>query len=50
MTEEKKQTLQKILEALTPYWDMAKWFLLILLEEWNDELKEKLYQNIVKET
>jgi predicted component of type VI protein secretion system len=49
MTEEKKQALQKILEALIPYWDMAEWFLLILQEEWNDELKEKLYQNIIKE-
>ena len=49
MTEEKKQALQKILEALTPYWDMAEWFLLILQEEWNDELKENLYQNIIKE-
>jgi predicted component of type VI protein secretion system len=49
MTEEKKQALQKILEALIPYWDMAEWFLLILKEEWNDELKEKLYQNIIKE-
>jgi len=49
MTEEKKQALQNILEALIPYWDMAEWFLLILQEEWNDELKEKLYQNIIKE-
>jgi predicted component of type VI protein secretion system len=49
MTEEKKQALQKILEALIPYWDMAEWFLLILQEEWNNELKEKLYQNIIKE-
>ena len=49
MTEEKKQALQKILEALIPYWDMAEWFLLILNEEWNNELKENLYQNIINE-
>jgi len=49
MTEEKKQALQNILEAIIPYWDMAEWFLLILQEEWNNELKEKLYQNIIKE-
>ena len=49
MSESKKQALQKILEALIPYREMAEWFLLILKEEWNDELKEKLYQNIIKE-
>lgn len=49
MTEEKKQALQKILEALIPYWDMAEWFLLILQEGWNNELKENLYENIIKE-
>ena len=49
MTEEKKQALQNILEALIPYRDMAKWFLLILQEGWNDELKENLYENIIEE-
>lgn len=49
MSESKKQALQEILEALIPYREMAEWFLLILQEEWNDELKEKLYQNIIKE-
>ena len=49
MKLEKKQALQKILKALIPYREMAKRFLLILQEEWNDELKENLYQNIIKE-
>ena len=49
MTEQKNQALQKILKSLIPYREMAEWFLLILQEEWNDELKEKLYQNIIKE-
>ena len=49
MTEEKKQALQKILESLIPYRDMAEWFLLILQEGWNDELKENLYENIIEE-
>ena len=49
MTEEKKQALQNILEALIPYRDMAEWFLLILKEGWNNELKENLYENIIKE-
>lgn len=45
----KKQALQRILEALIPYWDLAEGFLLILQEEWNDELIEKLYQQILSE-
>ena len=49
MTPEKKKILQKILEALVPYWNLAEWFLLLLQEEWNDELKENLYQKIMKE-
>ena len=49
MQLEKKQALQNILEALSPYWDMAEWFLLILQEGWNDELKENLYETIIKE-
>ena len=49
MSESKKQALQKILEALIPYREMAEWFLLILKEEWNDELKEKLYKIIIQE-
>ena len=44
----KKQALQKILEALVPYWDMAEWFLL-LLQEGNDELMLVLYDTIGKE-
>jgi len=48
MKLEKKQILQKILEAIVPYWKLAEWFLLILNEEWNDELIEQLH-NIIKE-
>lgn len=46
MSESKKQALQKILEALIPYREMAEWFLLIVKEEWNDETIEKLYKEI----
>jgi len=49
MSPKKRQALQKILEALTPYREMAEWFLLLLTEEWNDEIGEKLYQEILKE-
>lgn len=49
MEGKKQQTLKKILEALIPYRDMAEWFLLILQEEWNDELKENLYKIIIEE-
>ncbi len=49
MTPKKKQALQKILEALVPYWDMAEWFLLLLKEWWNDELIEQLYNKIKSE-
>ena len=49
MSPQKKETLKKILEALIPYRDMAEWFLLLLKEEWNEKLKEDLYQEILKE-
>ena len=49
MSPQKRQALQKILEALIPYREMAEWFLLLLTEEWNDEIGEKLYQEILKE-
>lgn len=49
MTPQKKQILQKILESLVPYWDLAEWFLLLLQEEWNEELEKNLYQTILKE-
>lgn len=49
MSQQKIQALQKILKALVPYWEIAEWFLLILQEDWNDELKKNLYQNIIKE-
>lgn len=48
MSSQKKETLQKILEALIPYRDMAEWFLLLINEEQNDELIENLYQEILK--
>ena len=48
MTSQKKEILQKILEALIPYRNMAEWFLLLLNEEWNEKLKEDLYQEILK--
>lgn len=48
MNTEKKLALQKILEALVPYWDIAEWFLL-LLQEGNDELMLALYDTIWKE-
>lgn len=38
-----------VLEALIPHRDMAKWFLLLLKEEWNEQLEEDLYQEILKE-
>ena len=46
MIPQKKQALQKTLETLIPYREMAEWFLLILKEEWNDETIEKLYKEI----
>ena len=49
MKLEKKQSLKKILEALIPYWEIAEWFLLILNEEWNNELIENLYKKIINE-
>ncbi len=49
MTPKRKQALQKILEALVPYWDMAEWFLLLLQEWWNDNLIEQLYKQIINE-
>ena len=49
MTSQKKEILQKILEALIPYRNMAEWFLLLLNEDWNDDLKEELYQEILKQ-
>jgi len=49
MTPEKKKILKKILTALVPYWELAEWFLLLLEEEWNEGIEEKLYQRILKE-
>lgn len=47
--KEKKKTLQKILEALVPYWDMAEWFLLIIKENNNEKLIDTLFETITKE-
>lgn len=49
MSNPKKETLQKILNALIPYWEPAEGFLLLLNEEWNDELLEKVYHEIMKQ-
>jgi uncharacterized protein (UPF0305 family) len=49
MTSKKRQALQKILEALIPHREMAKWFLLLLQEWWNEKLIEQLYKNIINE-
>ena len=49
MSPQKKETLKKILEALVPYRELAQWFLLLLKEDWNDEIKENLYQIIINE-
>jgi len=49
MSLQKKQVLKKVLQVLIPYWEMAEWFLLLVTEEWNDEIGEKLYQEILKE-
>lgn len=47
MKEEKVRMLKKILNELIPYWEPAQGFLLLLNEEWNDELKENLYEEII---
>lgn len=49
MNPKKKEILQKILEALIPYRDMAECFLFLVNEEWNEQLKEDLYQEILKQ-
>ena len=49
MSPQKKGTLKKILEALVPYRELAQWFLLLIQEDGNDELKEKLYQEILQQ-
>lgn len=45
----KKEILEEILEKLIPYRDMAEWFLLLIREDWNEKLKEDLYQEILKQ-
>lgn len=48
MSLQKKEALKKILTELIPYRDIAEWFLLLLNEETNNELIEKLYKEILK--
>ena len=47
MEESKITMLKKILNELVPYWEPAQGFLLLLDEEWNDELKENVYREIL---
>lgn len=47
MEESKIIMLKKILNELVPYWEPAQGFLLLLDEEWNDELKENVYKEIL---
>lgn len=47
--KEKKKLLQKILESLIPYRDMAEWFLLIIKENNNEKLIDTLFETITKE-
>lgn len=47
MEETKIIMLKKILKELIPYWEPAQGFLLLLNEEWNDELKKHLYEKII---
>ena len=49
MSESKKQALQKILEALIPYREMAEWFLLIIKENNNEKIIDTLFETITKE-
>ena len=44
----KREALIMILSKLVPYWDMAEWFLLIVKEEWNDDLVNLIYGDILK--
>lgn len=48
-TKSKKEILEEILEKLIPYRDMAEWFLLLTREDGNEQLKEDLYQEILKQ-
>ena len=52
MSEIKASVLRKILTELTPVWEPAKWFLLLLNEMEKDErssnLVEKSYQEILQ--
>ncbi len=49
MIPQKKQALQKTLETLIPYRDMAEWFLLTLQETEREELSDALYDTISME-
>ncbi|MCR5412167.1 MAG: hypothetical protein K6E76_04210 [Patescibacteria group bacterium] len=47
--EEKKTFLIQILEALLPYWDLAKGFLFLVQQETNDLFIDKMYHTIKQE-
>lgn len=49
MFRKKKKVIKKILETLVPYRKPATWFLLLLQEDGNDELKENLYKELLKQ-
>ena len=44
----KREALIMILSKLVPYWYMAEWFLFIVKEEWNDDLVNLIYGDILK--
>ncbi len=48
MNQAKKQTLQRILEALIPYWDLAEWFLIIIEQSNDEELENQILSMIYK--
>lgn len=49
MTPQKKETLEKILKALTPYRDMAEWFLSLLDNNEDENIMDSLYDIITNE-
>ena len=48
MDSAKKQALQRILEALIPYWDLAEWFLLLLKESKEESLYDEILNMVYK--
>ena len=49
MASLKKETLQKILEALIPYWDLVEGFLLLLKSDIDENIIDSLYETIESE-